>query len=170
VAWRAAARQGEVYSAELLRWETGPSPAADARGEEEASGTRAGGETGDLRRVRWAGAGPNVSISIRAPVQWRRPAGALRTPVRSRERLRTALRSERFQLGIGEARPSCSGAPRSLLCVPATRMSQGMRREQLVLHLPKCGVCASLAAGEPVELSRRVPKARCYAFSGQRSG
>jgi hypothetical protein len=35
-------RHEAVNGAELVRWETGPSPAADARGQEEASGTRAG--------------------------------------------------------------------------------------------------------------------------------
>jgi hypothetical protein len=34
------------YGAELVRWETGPSPADDARGKEEASGMRARGVTG----------------------------------------------------------------------------------------------------------------------------
>jgi hypothetical protein len=51
-------------------------------------------------------AGDRVGTSARRLYARRLPA------VRSRERLLTALPSERSQLRIGEARPSCSFAPR----------------------------------------------------------
>jgi hypothetical protein len=62
-------RREAGYSAELVRWETGPSPAADARGQEEASGTRAGEVTGG----RCENAQLERGLSFPYPsVQWRR--------------------------------------------------------------------------------------------------
>jgi hypothetical protein len=103
-----------------------------------------------------------------------RPAatGALRNPVRSRERLRTALRSGTSQPEIGEARPSCSCDPRtrSHLSVPAMMMFQRTRREQLgLLQRPQRELWAPPASSEPVEIPHQISEARCYEFLGQRS-